>query len=133
MAFINSAYAGYAKAFGEKELQWLKYCRLHFPAYTLYGKADDDVFICADEFANNLERIATRRLYYGWWHWHEWERNPGKFNGFGPVSLRTTDNSSTPFLPNIDEFILIVGADLVDPVIDPARKHCIPNLDGMIL
>jgi len=124
---LNSAYAGYAIAFGEKILLWLKYCKKHFPKYTLYGKADDDVFICADEFSRNLERIATRRLHYGWWHWHGWERNPGKFNGFAPVSLRTTDNSTTPFLPNIDEFLMIVGSDLVDPIIHPSRKYCIPK------
>ena len=129
LAFINSAYAGYAKAFGEKELQWLKYCKKHFPNYTLYGKADDDVFICAKEFSAHLQRIATRRLYYGFWWWHEWERNPGKFDGFAPFKdlLRKTDNSTTPWLPNIDEFLLIVGADLVDPVIHPSRKHCVPK------
>ena len=70
--FLGRKSSGWAVAFGEVELLWLKYCREHFPTYALYGKADDDTFICPKPFVQNLRQIATRRLFYGWWHWHQW-------------------------------------------------------------
>lgn len=151
LVFLNTSYTGKEIAFGEKLLLWLKYAKKHFPNYTLYGKsylksylkldpdphppvsstailgkADDDVFICAEEFMVNLERVATRRLHYGWWHWQQWEQHPGIFQGFGEVSLRNT-SSLVPKIPDIDEFIIIMGSDLIDPIIHPSRKHCIPK------
>ena len=38
LVFLNSSYTGYAIAFGEKLLLWLKYAKKHFPNYVLYGK-----------------------------------------------------------------------------------------------
>ena len=95
-------------------------------------KADDDVFICASEFTANLRRIATPWLLYGWWHWQCWARDPGRFQGFENAIQKRTRNrfrclDQAVCQPWVDEQLIIMGSSLVDPVIDPSRKHCVPK------
>ena len=68
IVFLNSTHSGYAVAYGEKLDIWFKYAMKHFPNRTLYGKVDDDVFVCAEEMYRTILQIAHSRLYYGWLH-----------------------------------------------------------------
>ena len=75
IVFLNATHSGYAVAYGEKLDIWFKYAMEHFPNRTLYGKVDDDVFVCAEEMYKTLVRIAHSRLYYGFLHteWLSWK------------------------------------------------------------
>ena len=49
IVFLNSSFSGYATGYGEKLDLWLKYAWVHFPDMILYGKADDDVYVCSNK------------------------------------------------------------------------------------
>ena len=56
LLFLNATFSGVANGYGEKLLTWFRYAHEHFPKTPLYGKVDDDVFICEDEFYDFLRK-----------------------------------------------------------------------------
>ena len=76
----------WAKGFGEKLLIWLRSAYTNFPNADLYGKADDDVYVCPSMYDALVEKTVNqprlgcpKRGYYF---------TPKFFPFFTPVFLR---------------------------------------------
>jgi len=50
----------WAKGFGEKLLIWLRYAYSNYPNADLYGKADDDVYVCPSMYDTLVENNEPR-------------------------------------------------------------------------
>ena len=128
LVFLNATHSGYATAYGEKLDLWFKYAWEHFPNVTLYGKADDDVYVCACQMYAKLHTLAHNRLYYGWMH-SEWMTftNRMKYHLYGkPLPLPDLGRHRYNFH---DEMFVLVGRDLIEPLI--SREYCYPkNCEG---
>ena len=102
----------------------LKYAWEAFPDATLYGKVDDDVYVCGCQMYSYLHKIAHGRLYFGWlqtgWltYW-----NQLRYRWFNkPFSL---PDLPPHFYNYHDEMFVLIGRDLVKPIV--SRPYCYPT------
>lgn len=124
IVFLNATFSGYATGYGEKLDLWLKYAWKHFPNVTLYGKCDDDVYVCSSQMQTELQSIAHGRLYYGWTHFHWLTAKNRLFVLLSGRPIPLADMSKSAYNYH-DEMFVLVGRDLVRPIV--SRPYCYPK------